>query len=115
MFEVFGELNRRSLCRGATQSGGARRPCFAALCAQRLVPANIHDLRRQSGFFAHRLADGGEEALAHLGITGLNIQTASLQHADRSMSAIDGAVANAGALDAAADAGVPGALVDILN
>ncbi len=75
----------------------------------------VHDLRRQSGLFAHRLANGGEKPLAHLGVAGLDIQTPAFQHADRGVSAIDGAVADAGALDAAADAGVLGALVNVLD
>ncbi len=40
MLQIVGELDCRPLCRGATERGGARRPCLAAFGAQLLVPAD---------------------------------------------------------------------------
>src|SRR5579862_1947631 len=102
MFQIVRELSGRPLRGGATERGGARCPGFAALGPQGPIPANVDDLGRQSGFLAHGLADGCKESLAHLGIAGLDVQTAAFQHADRSVSTVDGTVANAGALDSAA-------------
>src|ERR1700685_560559 len=113
MLEIVRELKRSPLCRGAAQCGSARRPGLTALCAQRLVPTHVHDLRSQPGFLTHCLAHCRVEPWAHFGIASLDIQPAAFQNPDGCVSAIDSAVANAGALDAAADTGVLGVPINI--
>ena len=76
---------------------------------------DCHDFRRKAGLFAHGLPHGGENALTHFGVTGHDFEAPTFQHANQRVAAIDGAVADACALDAAADARIFRALVDILD
>src|SRR6185436_11658584 len=99
----------------AAQRRRPRRPRLAALFSEILVPPDGHDVRRKTGLLAHRLQRRGVDTLAHLRVAVENLEPSTVDHADDDVAALDGAVAQPGALDAAADALVGRALVDRLD
>src|SRR5207248_1043254 len=110
--QILRELPGRALRRGAAQRRRSRRPRLAALFAQVLVPSNGHDVGRKTGLLAHRLHRGGVHALPHFGVAVENLQSRIGEDVNRDVAAFDRTVAEAGALDAAANPFVLRALVD---
>src|SRR6185503_20610988 len=113
--QVFDELPAGPRGGGATQRRASRRPGLAAFLAKLRVPRDAHEFGRNARLLADDLRGGRVDALAHLGEAVEDLYARTVKDMNLDVAAFDGAVAEPGALHAAADALVLGALVDVLH
>src|ERR1700730_7806637 len=76
---------------------------------------DCHDFGREASLLTNGFPDGGENSLSHFGVARHDFETPAFQDANQRVSAIDGPVTDACALDAAADARIFRVLINILD
>ena len=113
--EIGGQLLRRDPSGSGEQGRSPGRRRHPADDPRVTGRSDVHGIHGESGLLVHDLAKHGEQALAHLGVAGQDLEPSVLSHVEEHTSGIVHPVPDARVLDAAADAGVCGFLVDVTH